>query len=345
MMRIYVSFVVFCLGILQAMAYESGLQAKSFSRYWQVESESPDYRVTFWGDTCELISPKGLTLWRKEKMKAGMTVEYDACVVVETGEDRLSDMNCFWLASDPQAKDIWARAKWRSGIFLRCYTLQMYYLGYGGNYNKTTRFRRYDGNEAGVEDATKRPAILKEYTDADHLLKANHWYHVKIESKMGHTRFFIDGECIECVLMRHDYGTSLCISSQVGCRMGCKFCASTLAGKVRDLYPSEMLGQIIAAGNDSGERIDKLVLMGIGEPLDNYENVVNRRAREYHLRYSLLSSSPLVYQANHARNDYRRRYSRDYRAHYCSVEQRYAEQPWSKQHHSDYFKTRRYKTH
>ncbi|MEE3446045.1 MAG: DUF6250 domain-containing protein, partial [Prevotella sp.] len=107
------------------MAYESGLQAKSFSRYWQVESESPDYRVTFQGDTCELVSPKGLTLWRKEKMKAGMTVEYDACVVVETGEDRLSDMNCFWLASDPQAKDIWARAKWRSGIFLRCYTLQM----------------------------------------------------------------------------------------------------------------------------------------------------------------------------------------------------------------------------
>ena len=84
----------------------------------------------------------------------------------------------------------------------------------------------------------------------------------------------IDGECVECVLMRHDYGTSLCISSQVGCRMGCRFCASTLAGKIRDLYPSEMLGQIIAAGNDSGERIDKLVLMGIGEPLDNYENVV-----------------------------------------------------------------------
>ncbi|MBR7033695.1 MAG: 23S rRNA (adenine(2503)-C(2))-methyltransferase RlmN [Clostridia bacterium] len=84
----------------------------------------------------------------------------------------------------------------------------------------------------------------------------------------------IDGECVECVLMRHDYGTSLCISSQVGCRMGCKFCASTLAGKVRDLYPSELLGQIIAVGNDSGERIDKLVMMGIGEPLDNYANTV-----------------------------------------------------------------------
>lgn len=84
----------------------------------------------------------------------------------------------------------------------------------------------------------------------------------------------IDGECIESVLMRHDYGTSLCISSQVGCRMGCRFCASTLAGKVRDLLPSELIGEIIAVGNDAGERIDKLVMMGIGEPLDNYDNVV-----------------------------------------------------------------------
>ena len=130
-------------------------------------------------------------------MREGSTVEYDACVVDEgKAGDRLSDLNCFWLASDPTAKDIWARAKWRGGIFPRCYTLQMYYLGYGGNYNTTTRFRRYNGDEAGVEDAARRPAVLKEYTDTGHLLKANHWYHVKIESKTGHTRFFIDGECI-----------------------------------------------------------------------------------------------------------------------------------------------------
>ena len=178
-------------------AAESGLNKRQFNKFWRVESESPDYRVTFRGDTCEILSPKGLTLWRKEKMRQDMTVEYDACVVDEGKDgDRLSDMNCFWLASDPKAKDLWARAEWRSGIFVRCYTLQMYYLGYGGNHNTTTRFRRYDGDEAGVDDANRRPAILKEYTDADHLLKANHWYHVKIESKHGHTRFFIDGECI-----------------------------------------------------------------------------------------------------------------------------------------------------
>ena len=195
-MRKIVVLLLMSLAI-QAQAMVSGLDARQFKKYWRVESESPDYRVTFSGDTCEILSPKGLTLWRKEKMKAGMTVEYDVCVVDEGRDgDRLSDMNCFWLASDPHEKDIWARAAWRSGIFVRCYTLQMYYLGYGGNHNTTTRFRRYEGDEAGVEDAAKRPAILKEYTDEAHLLKANHWYHVKIESKMGHTRFLIDGECI-----------------------------------------------------------------------------------------------------------------------------------------------------
>ena len=175
-----------------AMAVESGLNSRQFNKYWRVESEAPDYRVTFSGDTCEITAPKGLTLWRKEKMRQDMTVEYDVYVT----NDRLSDMNCFWMASDPKAKDIWAREKWRNGIFLRCYTLQMYYLGYGGNYNKTTRFRRYNGDEAGIDDASKRPAILKEYTDAAHLLKPDHWYHVKVESKQNHTRFFIDGECI-----------------------------------------------------------------------------------------------------------------------------------------------------
>ena len=187
-------FMTICLTI-QA---QSGLNRRQFAKFWQVESESPEYKVSFKGDTCEIVSPKGLTLWRKEKIRQGMTVEYDACVADEgkTG-DRLSDMNAFWLASDPHAKDIWTRANWRSGIFTRCYTLQMYYLGYGGNYNSTTRFRRYNGDEAGVDDATRRPAILKEYTDKDHLLKANHWYHVKIESTItGHTRFYIDGECI-----------------------------------------------------------------------------------------------------------------------------------------------------
>lgn len=176
---------------------QSGLNSRLFKKYWTVESESPDYRVTFRGDTCELLSPKGLTLWRKDKLKADCAVEYDVCVVDEGRDgDRLSDMNCFWLATDPQAGDIWKRAAWRSGIFLRCYTLQMYYLGYGGNSNTTTRFRRYTGDEAGVDDVSRRPAILKEYTDGDHLLKANHWYHIRLQTVRGRTQMWVDNELI-----------------------------------------------------------------------------------------------------------------------------------------------------
>lgn len=107
----------------------------------------------------------------------------------------MSDLNCFWMASDPTYPDnIWKREKWRNGIFLNCYSLQLYYMGYGGNYNSTTRFRRYDGNEAGIADPKIRPAIWKEYTDADHLLKANHWYHIKITNEDNRVSYYIDGE-------------------------------------------------------------------------------------------------------------------------------------------------------
>lgn len=83
-----------------------------------------------------------------------------------------------------------------------------------------------------------------------------------------------DGACIESVFMKYKHGNTLCISSQVGCFMGCKFCASTIGGKERDLLPSEMLGQVIAASKDTGERVSNIVMMGIGEPLDNYDNVI-----------------------------------------------------------------------
>lgn len=174
----------------------SGLNAHQFNKYWKVESESPDYKVTFSGDTAEIISPKGLTLWRKEKMAGAVTIEYDACVMDEGKPgDRLSDLNCFWMASDPKSPDnLWKREKWRNGIFLNCYSLQLYYLGYGGNHNSTTRFRRYDGNEAGITKADARPAILREYKDEAHLLKANKWYHVKITNENNRVSYYIDGK-------------------------------------------------------------------------------------------------------------------------------------------------------
>ncbi len=83
----------------------------------------------------------------------------------------------------------------------------------------------------------------------------------------------LDGEYIESVLMKYKYGYSLCVSTQVGCRMGCKFCASTLGGVIRNLTASEILSQVHMAQNDENIRVSHVVLMGMGEPFDNWENV------------------------------------------------------------------------
>lgn len=100
----------------------------------------------------------------------------------------------------------------------------------------------------------------------------------KLISKIDNTTKYLfeleDGNCIESVAMYYNHGISICISSQVGCRMGCRFCASTIGGKVRDLTSAEILNQVIFAQKDLGERISNIVMMGIGEPLDNFENTV-----------------------------------------------------------------------
>ena len=100
----------------------------------------------------------------------------------------------------------------------------------------------------------------------------------KQESRLDGTIKYLwelsDGNCIETVLMQYRHGNTVCISSQVGCRMGCAFCASTIAGKVRDLRPSEMLDQVMFTQLDSGRTVSNIVLMGIGEPLDNMANVL-----------------------------------------------------------------------
>ena len=96
------------------------------------------------------------------------------------------------------------------------------------------------------------------------------------ESALDGTNKFLfrlyDGNVVESVLMRYKHGNSVCISSQVGCRMGCRFCASTIGGLVRNLSPSEMLGQIYQIQKIIGERVSNVVIMGTGEPLDNYDN-------------------------------------------------------------------------
>lgn len=99
----------------------------------------------------------------------------------------------------------------------------------------------------------------------------------KQESKLTNKYLFelSDGNFIEAVLMKHDYGTSICVSSQVGCNMGCTFCESGRLKKVRNLSTYEMVEQILFIQNDLKERIDSVVIMGIGEPFDNYDNVIN----------------------------------------------------------------------
>ena len=85
---------------------------------------------------------------------------------------------------------------------------------------------------------------------------------------------FSDGNCVEAVFMKYNHGNTVCISTQVGCRMGCVFCASTKNGLIRNLLPSEMLAELFAIIADTGEKISNIVLMGTGEPLDNYDNVI-----------------------------------------------------------------------
>lgn len=110
-----------------------------------------------------------------------------------------------------------------------------------------------------------------------------------------------DGNYVETVWMEYHHGVSVCLSTQVGCRMGCKFCASTIAGFVRNLTPGEILLQIYEAERDMGRNIDSIVLMGIGEPLDNYDNVLSflrilsdPKGRGMSLRHVTLSTCGIV---------------------------------------------------
>lgn len=110
-----------------------------------------------------------------------------------------------------------------------------------------------------------------------------------------------DGNCIESVVMRYHHGLTICISSQIGCRMGCRFCASTIGGLYRSLTAGEILNQVIFAEKDMGERISNVVLMGIGEPLDNYDNVIkflhnvnNEKGKNIGLRHITLSTCGVV---------------------------------------------------
>ena len=155
---------------------------------WLIAAESPQTRVMMRGDTIDITTPAGLTLWYNKLLTAPCTIHYRACVVVGNGAtDRLSDLNCFWMANTMLPE----------GRFVDNYRLRCYYLGYGGNHNTTTRFRRYTADSMAVNDIAHRPPVLVEYTDSTHLLLPNHWYdiHITVASD-GHTTYTIDGETL-----------------------------------------------------------------------------------------------------------------------------------------------------
>lgn len=105
-------------------------------------------------------------------------------------------------------------------------------------------------------------------------LKIREKYISNIDGTVKYLFELDDGNCIESVVMRYHHGLTICISSQVGCRMGCRFCASTIGGLYRNLTTGEILNQVVFAQKDLNERISNIVMMGIGEPLDNYNNVI-----------------------------------------------------------------------
>lgn len=129
----------------------------------------------------------------------------------------------------------------------------------------------------GYDEMSNIPAALKEKCRVGFQYTALQLLEVQ-ESKNDGTKKYLfalaDGNVVETVLMHYKHGNSVCISSQVGCRMGCKFCASTLDGLKRNLLPSEMLDQIYAVTLESGERVSHVVVMGTGEPLDNFDHLL-----------------------------------------------------------------------
>ena len=130
---------------------------------------------------------------------------------------------------------------------------------------------------ASFEEMTNLSKPLREKLAASFLITVPKVACKQVSRLDGTTKYLWelgDGNCIETVLMHYHHGNTVCISSQVGCRMGCAFCASTVGGKVRNLTPSEMLDQVLFTQLDSGETISNIVLMGIGEPLDNLDTVL-----------------------------------------------------------------------
>jgi len=164
---------------------------KHFQNQWVVE-QMPGGGVAFdaraGAVTITITDKKGCTLWWRQKLAAPVVISYE---VTMSADARVSDMNCFWMASDPKNPgDLFYENNGRTGKFSTYDSLNTYYVGYGGNGNTSTRFRRYDGTGA-------RPLLPEhDLADAAHLLKAGHAYKIELIASDGEARFVCDGETV-----------------------------------------------------------------------------------------------------------------------------------------------------
>ncbi len=165
-------------------------------------------------------------------------------------------------------------------------------------------FRRLQLGAENLDEMTEVPKRLRDKLAAEAYLanaEPAHRFSSRIDETVKYVFRLFDGEYIETVLMKYEHGYTVCISTQVGCRMGCSFCASGINGLTRSLTASEMLAQITAVQRDNGIRVSNIVMMGMGEPLDNFENSVrflrlvsDKNGLNIGLRHISLSTSGVV---------------------------------------------------
>lgn len=174
--------------------YNNSRMLHASSGNWFVEAHDPATTVTEHDGVIDITTPKGFTMWYDRPLSGNYRITYKAMLPEKGGaHDRASDLNCFCGAKDPDnPADLYAAAAWRKGIFQHYKSLKLFYVGYGGNYNTTTRFRKYHGGGPQLSDEVVRP-VIAEYTDKAHLLKPNKWYSIEIEAKDGHTTYSMNG--------------------------------------------------------------------------------------------------------------------------------------------------------
>lgn len=168
----------------EKLIFSDGFESVLDTSIWKTEiAPLPNSAVYVKDGQLFLDTKGGVTVWLKKKLKGNIRIEYSRKAVVDTGaNDRLSDLNSFWMATDPGNKNLFTR----NGVFEGYDSLRMYYVGMGGNTNKTTRFRKYQGNG--------EKTLLQEYKDKAHLLEANKEYHITMEVINGTVRYIVNGE-------------------------------------------------------------------------------------------------------------------------------------------------------